>query len=166
MDKSHVQEAKKTTVQTIWNVTQDGQGSYFCRATMIQYLVCLDLDLESEVKYQRQIKDNLISKHSCAYRVQMILYLVYPVQGLESEVMQQIKSNLIWKLSCAYRVLMIPYLVYPGQGLESGVKYQWQIKDNQILKLLCAYRVQMILYLVYPVQGLESEVIQQIKSNL
>ena len=37
--------------------------------------------LESEVKYQRQIKDNLISKHSCAYRVQMILYLVYPAQG-------------------------------------------------------------------------------------
>merc|ERR1712008_285535 len=105
---------------------------------MILYLAYLDLGSESEVKYQRQIKDNLISKHSCACRVQMILYLVYPAQGLESEVIQQIKSNLIWKPSCACRVQMMLYLVYPVQGLESEVKYQRQIKDNQILKLLCA----------------------------
>ena len=38
--------------------------------------------LESGVKHQRQIKDNQISKLSCAYRVQMILYLVYLVQGI------------------------------------------------------------------------------------
>jgi hypothetical protein len=40
------------------------------------------LGLESGVKHQRQIKDNQISKLSCAYRVQMILYLVYLVQGI------------------------------------------------------------------------------------
>ena len=36
-----IEEARRMTVQMTWNVTQDGQGSYFCRAMMIQYLVCL-----------------------------------------------------------------------------------------------------------------------------
>ena len=55
----------------------DIEHNFFC------YILVMKISgLESGVKHQLQIKDNQISKLSCAYRVQMILYLVYLVQGI------------------------------------------------------------------------------------
>ena len=137
-------------------------------------VILVMIGLESEVT--EQIKSNLIWKLSCVYRVLMIPYLVYHVQGIlvNSKYPNQI---CIFLIHSEKRLHLLPawfarhkkgiirhrtqllllisiILVMKISGLESGVKHQRQIKDNQISKLSCAYRVQMILYLVYLVQGI------------
>ena len=126
--------------------------------------------LESGVKHQRQIKDNQISKLSCAYRVQMILYLVYLVQGILIEKTQP-QFWYIYKNDCTsflHEIIATKKIYLDNQtkntsfllicivlvmtGLESEVIRQ--IKSNLIWKLSCTCKVLMIPYLVYPVQGI------------